>query len=78
MLTPWIDGTLLAVSEIWPAPHPDSSSPAAAAIPGSSTAARREPLIERVTSVLLVTITPATPPDPLAMPVQTALQGSWG
>ncbi|GIJ30552.1 hypothetical protein Vqi01_57140 [Micromonospora qiuiae] len=55
---PWIDGTLFAVSETWPEPHPDSSNSPAVAIPDSSTAARREPLIERVTSVLLVTITP--------------------
>ena len=75
-LTPWTDGTVPAVSATWPALHPASSSPLVAS-PASSRADRWEPLIERVTSVLLVTIPPGRTPGTVAMPVQTALQGSW-
>jgi hypothetical protein len=48
----------------------------AAAAPASSAAARREPLIERVTSVLLVAILARTP-YAVALPAQIALQRSW-
>lgn len=76
---PWIDGSLLEVSATWPAPHPVASRAVAAAMPDSSRAARREPLIERVTSVLLVTIpTRPYPGRGVVIPAQTALQGSWG
>ncbi|GAA2702661.1 hypothetical protein GCM10010429_07810 [Micromonospora olivasterospora] len=69
---------MTAVSAICPDPQPESSRPVAAAVPASSRAARRGPLIERVTSVLLVTIPTRLFPGAVAIPAQTGIQGSWG